>query len=104
MDPNRDMYNNPGQLPIAPGTDVFDINGEKIGSVQQYSPQSNYLVLQKGAIFKKDIYVPLSALDSVTTDGVRLNLSKDDLKEDRYQGPPMSGMNTPRAADDDLLP
>lgn len=104
MDSNRDMYNNPGQRPITPGTDVFDINGEKIGSVQQYSPQSNYLALQKGMLFKKDIYVPLSAIASVTTDGVRLNVAKDDLKEDRYTAPPMSGMNTPRATDDDLLP
>ena len=113
MDSNRDMYNNPGQVPIAPGTDVFDANGDKVGTVRQYNPQASYLVLEKGTLFKKDLYVPVSAINRTTTDGIQLNLFKDDLKADRFTAPPtadtsdvsdMSDMATNRPLDDDLMP
>ena len=58
MDSNRDMYNTAGQIPITVGTDVFDANGEKVGTVKQYNPQASYMVLEKGMLFKKDLYVP----------------------------------------------
>ena len=44
------MYNDPnmmnqsgGNTSIAPGTDVYDVNGDKVGSVQQFLPQANCL-------------------------------------------------------------
>ena len=107
MDSNRDMYNNPGQVPISPGTDVYDANGDKVGTVRQYSPQASYMVLEKGTLFKKDLYVPVSAIDRTTTDGIRLSLFKDDLKADRFTAPPTadaSDMATNRTMDDDLMP
>jgi len=107
MDSNRDVYNNPGQVPIAPGTDVFDANGDKVGTVRQYNPQTSYLVLEKRTLFKKDLYVPVSAIDRTTTDGIRLSLFKDDLKADRFTAPPTadaSDMATNRTMDDDLMP
>ena len=107
MDSNRDMYNNPGQVPIAPGTDVFDANGDKVGTVRQYNPQTSYLVLEKGTLFKKDLYVPVSAINRTTTDGIQLSLFKDDLKADRFTAPPTadaSDMATNRTMDDDLMP
>lgn len=88
MDSNRDMYNTAGQIPITVGTDVFDANGEKVGTVKQYNPQASYMVLEKGMLFKKDLYVPVSAIDRTTTDGIRLSLFKDDLKVDRFTAPP----------------
>jgi len=88
MDSNRDMYNTSGQIPITVGTDVFDANGEKVGTVKQYNPQASYMVLEKGMLFKKDLYVPVSAIDRTTTDGIRLSLFKDDLKADRFTAPP----------------
>ncbi len=107
MDSNRDMYNNPGQVPIAPGTDVYDANGDKVGTVRQYNPQTSYLVLEKGTLFKKDLYVPVSAINRTTRDGIQLNLFKDDLKADRFTAPPtsdVSDMATNRTMDDDLMP
>ncbi len=88
------MYEDPRQVPIAPGTDVYDTNGEKVGSVQQYDPQAGYILIQKGVLFTKDLYVPTNAIDRTTTDGIRLNLSKDDLKEDRYTAPPAGTMGS----------
>ncbi|HEY7343394.1 MAG TPA: hypothetical protein VH591_21160 [Ktedonobacterales bacterium] len=104
MDPNRDMYNAPGQIPITVGTDVFDANGDKVGTVRQYNPQASYMVLEKGTLFKKDLYVPVSAINRTTTDGIQLNLFKDDLKADRFTAPPTSDMATDRPLDDDLMP
>ena len=107
MDSNRDMYNNAGQIPITPGTDVFDANGDKVGMVRQYNPQASYLVLEKGTLFKKDLYVPVSAIHRTMTEGIQLNLFKDDLKADRFTAPPTSDasdMATNRPLDDDLTP
>lgn len=107
MDTNRDMYNMPGQVPISPGTDVYDPNGDKVGTVRQYNPQASYMVLEKGTLFKKDLYIPVSAIDRTTTDGIRISLFKDDLKADRFTAPPtsdMSDMATDRPLDDDLMP
>ncbi|HEY1387495.1 MAG TPA: PRC-barrel domain-containing protein [Ktedonobacterales bacterium] len=107
MDTDRDMYNNPGQTPISPGTDVYDANGEKVGTVREYNPQASYLVVEKGMLFKKDLYVPVSAINRTTTDGIQLSLFKDDLKADRFTAPPTSdasGMATDRPLDDDVMP
>ncbi len=95
------MYNDPRQAPIAPGTDVYDINGDKVGSVEQFNPEAGYLMVQKGLLFIKDLYIPTNAIERITTDGVRLSLSKDELKEDRYTAPPMMGA-TAAMADTDV--
>jgi len=101
MDSNRDMYNTSGQIPITVGTDVFDANGEKVGTVKQYNPQASYMVLEKGMLFKKDLYVPVSAIDRTTTDGIRLSLFKDDLKADRFTAPPAGTMGSQQDWDAD---
>ena len=105
------MYNDPnmmnqggGNASIAPGTDVYDVNGDKVGSVQQFMPQANCLLVEKGMLFKKDVYIPISAIASTGVDGVRINLSKDDLKNDRYASPPTATSAAPmRDTDDDIL-
>jgi hypothetical protein len=104
MDINRDLYNDPGQMPIMLGSEVFDANGEKVGTVRQYDPQASYMVLEKGTLFKKELYVPVSAINSTTTDGIRLSLFKDDLKAGRFAAPPASDMTADRPRDDDLMP
>lgn len=87
------MYNaGGGNLSIAPGTDVFDVNGDKVGSVERFEPQANYFVVEKGMLFKKDLFIPTSAIGSIAADGVRLTLSKDDLKDTMYTSPPAAGM------------
>lgn len=105
MNPNRDMYNQSGSnMPIAPGTKVYDLNGDKIGSVLHFDAQANYLVVEKGVIFTRDLYIPVSAIDHTTTDGISLNLSKDDLKDDLYATPPTYGTSGMRTTDEDILP
>jgi hypothetical protein len=53
---------------------------------------------------KKDVYIPVSAIASTGVDGVRINLSKDDLKDTRYASPPTATSAAPmRNTDDDIL-
>lgn len=89
MENDRDTLSQPrGKLPIAPGETVYDARGDKIGAVQQYDPQSDCLVVEKGFLFTRDIYIPASAIQSSGANGVRLTLTRDELKEHRYASPP----------------
>jgi len=94
------MNNDPRQATIAPGTDVYDTNGDKVGSVQESHPETGYLMVQKGILFVKDLYIPINAIERITTDGIRLGLSKDELKEDRYTAPPVMGSTASSAGTD----
>jgi hypothetical protein len=80
----------PAQQPIERAT-VFDMNGDKIGTVTEYDPQAGYFVVQKGWLFPKDRYIPLTAVAGVYTDGVHLNLAQSDLQDRSWDVPPTSG-------------
>lgn len=73
---------------IPAGTTVFDRNDEKLGRVTYVDPQSQYLQVEKGWLFIKDFYVPVSNVTQADPDGIRLNLSKDDLEDARYDEVP----------------
>jgi uncharacterized protein (TIGR02271 family) len=111
MNNDRDMMNQSGRnMPVTPGTNVYDATGDKIGTVEEYNPQADCIVVQKGIIFTKDLYIPLSAIDSRDSDGLYLNLTKDQLKDDRYANPPTysettgaSAAATTTTTDDDIL-
>ena len=61
------------------GFEAVDRNGDKIGTVDDVA--SDYFIVRKGLIFTKDVYVPMSAVDSVDADDgyVRLNVDKDQI-------------------------
>ena len=105
MDNDPNMMNQGSRYTsIAQGTDVYDVNGDKVGSVQEFLPQAACLLVEKGMLFKKDVYIPVSAIASTGADGVRINLSKDDLKNDRYASPATAPSTTPmRETDNDIL-
>ena len=63
---------------IQPGTNVYGSDGSKVGDVSEVG--SNYLLVQKGWLFTRDIYIPLSAIAGVDDDGIRLNVSKDQIE------------------------
>ncbi len=84
---------------ISDGTTVYDASGEKIGRVRASDPQGGYLAVEKGWLFPKDVYIPLSAIARSDTGGVYLTVSKDDLSADAYAQPPQGdGMGTTTAA------
>lgn len=73
------------------GMDVYDANGDKVGTLDQPPLRDGALVVQKGFLFTHDIYVPLAAISRTMSNGIYLNLTKDQLDSDRYKNPPRAG-------------
>ena len=77
------------------GMHVHDAAGEKIGVIRNYDPYLRikgapvrYIDVQKGFLFHKDIYIPLSAVSQITSEGAFLSLSKAQLSDATYDLPP----------------
>jgi len=72
---------------------VHDAAGEKVGTLHAYDPEGGYITVQKGFLFHKDLYIPLTAVQGTDADGaVRLSFYKDDLQDGRYDDAPGGGM------------
>src|SRR5262245_22254534 len=76
---------------IADGMTVYDVNGDKIGAVSGYTTSGNYFKLEKGMLFPRDYYVPMSAVSRLDPDGVYLTVQKDDIKDRGWDNPPLGG-------------
>jgi hypothetical protein len=68
---------------------VFSADGDKIGTVREYSQMADYLDVQRGWQFTKDFYVSVSDIRAVDDTGITLRLSKDALLHGRYTTPPV---------------
>ena len=64
---------------IQVGTSVYGRDNEKVGEIQEVGP--NYLLVRKGWLFTRDLYVPRSAIADVQPDAVVLNVRKDEFNE-----------------------
>lgn len=75
--------------PLEVGTTVFGSDGEKIGDVAEV--QRDYFLIEKGFIFTKDIYIPMTSVvgPSEDGDGVMLDLSKDAIEHGDWSQPPV---------------
>src|SRR5688500_18779636 len=60
------------------GWTVYGRDDEKIGEISEVGP--TYLLVRKGWLFTRDIYVPLAAVDDVQGDRVILNVRKDEIE------------------------
>lgn len=63
------------QWVIPEGTDVVDVDGDKVGKV--IDAQGDYLVVEKGWLFPKDYYVPRTAIATYDGDKAYLAVTKD---------------------------
>ena len=88
-DRNQGMTNDTMGQQFVEGTPVFDAGGEKVGTVSEHNVQGGYLVVHKGWLFPKDVYVPLNIIQSNNADGVYLSMYKDDLKNQNWDNPPI---------------
>lgn len=95
-DPNADpqYVGNMGGQQFVEGTPVYDSVGDKLGSVGSASPDGNYLLVQKGIIFKHDVYVPLQSIARSDADGIYLNMTKDQALNQDWQNPPQMTTGT----------
>jgi uncharacterized protein (TIGR02271 family) len=74
---------------IEQGWKAVDRNGEEIGTVEEIG--ANYFTLTKGLIFKKDIYIPLSAVAGADGDQrvMRVDVDKDQVDSMGWDQPPV---------------
>ena len=64
---------------ITLGTKVFDAEGKKIGTVQAYDKDTGYMRIEKGEIFTKDLFLPVTAVSFLDDQGVHLSEPKDSI-------------------------
>ncbi len=64
---------------ITLGTKVFDAEGKKVGTVQAYDKDSGYMRIEKGEIFTKDLFLPVTAVSFLDDQGVHLAEVKDSI-------------------------
>jgi uncharacterized protein (TIGR02271 family) len=72
---------------IQPGWSVYGSDGAKIGEISDLGP--NYVLVSKGLLFPKDIYIPSSAITAIRADYIELNVSKDQIDSLSWDRPPM---------------
>ena len=73
---------------FAAGADILDNFGEVVGSLDTANGREGYLAVLKGIFFTKGIFLPISAVDHISADGIYLNLTKDELRDRRFEMPP----------------
>lgn len=76
---------------IQHGMDVYGSDGDKVGDVSEVGP--NYVLVTKGFLFTKDIYIPTSAITGIEQDRVYLNVTKDQVNDMGWDQPPMGDMS-----------
>jgi len=87
------------QMPIELGATVYGSDGQKIGDVAEI--QSDYIVIEKGFIFTKDLYIPMANIASQDADGIRLAMTKDEVEHRDWSNPPaVSAWGEDRSGDD----
>jgi hypothetical protein len=84
-----DGYQSSGSQRLVDDMAVFDVSGEKVGKVSGAS--GDYFTLEKGLLFTRDYYVPMSAVSRIDPDGVYLTVRKDDVKNRGWENPPVGG-------------
>jgi uncharacterized protein (TIGR02271 family) len=71
---------------IQQGWDVYGSDGQEIGDVAEVGP--NYIVVEKGFLLPKDLYIPVSAIRSVSSDRVELSVPKDAVEDQNWDAAP----------------
>jgi hypothetical protein len=76
------------------GTLVFGSDGEEIGEVTELPP--GYMKLKKGILFRKEVYIPLTAITGTALggDGVTINLTKEEIENGDWSSPSDMGEET----------
>lgn len=80
------------------GRMAFDANRQKVGTITTYNMQAGYLVAQKGTLFSHDVYLPVDAVSRADASGIYLNLTNDQLRDERYKVAPTASGTTAAAA------
>jgi nucleotide-binding universal stress UspA family protein/uncharacterized protein YrrD len=71
---------------VSPGTDVLDVDGNKVGEVDDMDFASGTgrptrLILRRGFIFHSETEIPVSMIQDISDDGVMLNVTKAQVEQ-----------------------
>ncbi len=83
------MQDTTSRTNIRNGMDVYGSDDEQVGTVAEVG--DNYVLVQKGLIFVKDIYIPVSAIARVGEESVWLNIPKDQVETMGWDDVPTGG-------------
>ncbi len=73
---------------ISRGTTVYDVNGEKVGQVSLSALRDGYFVVEQGWLFSHELFLPNTAIAKRDALWIGLNLSKTQLRQQRWRVPP----------------
>jgi hypothetical protein len=62
---------------IHEGTSVFDSDEKDLGTVQAYDGSTGYMRIQKGLLFPKDIFLPVTTVSFLDDRGIHLAEQKE---------------------------
>lgn len=99
---NQGFQTDPMNMRIAEGTPVLDVNGDKVGEVASNGVQSTALIVKKGLLFTKEVYVPLSIITGQDADGVHLSMEKSEIKHQNWDMPPIADNSTNAGVDNPM--
>ena len=68
-------------LPIDPGTSVYDVRGEKLGKVSRGIAFDGRFQLAMGRFVPREYHVPTSAIIRMDATGIHLDVTKDELRD-----------------------
>jgi hypothetical protein len=72
---------------IENGLPVYDLNGEYVGNVKDYSALAGYLQVSAGVLGQKDLYLPFRLIADIRAQEVQLLEPRDALAA-QYSSPP----------------
>jgi len=93
MDENAQGANVNGTL-VEDGWEVYGFDDQKIGKIAEAHP--DYLVVEKGWLFKTDLYIPMSAVSSTDAENgaVYVDAYKDQIETMGWDQPPVASTGT----------
>jgi hypothetical protein len=63
------------------GLPIYDNQGKQVGTVSSLGVRGSYLVISKIALFRSDVSIPLSAIQSSDAHGVYLNRTREEIHD-----------------------
>ena len=79
---------------IQTGWDVYASDGEHIGTVDEVG--DDYVLVQKGLIFPRDLYIPITSITRTEDNSLWLDVAKSDVDTRDWNEPPVMGRDTHR--------
>src|SRR5262249_28288717 len=64
---------------IGVGTNVFDAENKRVGTVDAYDRRTGYMRIQKAGLSSKDVFLPVTTVSYLDDRGVHLRETKDEL-------------------------